>query len=258
MASHLWRLACTFSQRNLPHTLTSDERWLLLLVTPILLATAKSAVVSETGENSTEAIIANGGYEHKAIAVGFKVERYARLWEHDPFVLETPAPSRAQPSAFEQLFLASWLKDGGKDQIIVQNMETNEIQRITAEPNHSNLRLIEMRPNPDPQFAEAVISDGKEKGIVKFRFAAQAAAGQALSLQAVSQRGQTESGSPPNSQIPGSSAAAPSQVPANHIYPGIPRVHREGGMSQVVRRQELRGKQGLASPAPAQPTPGQN
>jgi hypothetical protein len=97
----------------------------------------------------------NDDYDYKAIAAGFKVERYVRLWERNPFTLVTPVAPQAQPPAFEKLFLTSWLRDDGKDLIIVQNLKTNELQRITAEPNYNNLRLIEMRPKPNPSSARS-------------------------------------------------------------------------------------------------------
>jgi len=48
------------------------------------------------------------------IPSGFKAERYVRVWERNPFALVKPTTTEKLPSAFEKLFLASWLKDGGK------------------------------------------------------------------------------------------------------------------------------------------------
>jgi hypothetical protein len=172
------------------------------------------------------------------IPAGFKVERYARVWERNPFVSVTPVAPQAKPSVFDKLFLASWLKDAGKEVVFVQNSETNEVQRITAEPNQNNLRLIEIRLDPNPQLVAAVLSDGKEHGSVKFRFNAQPATVQ------------TGSASAP---------VAPLDPSITHrIYPGVPRVHVEGGAAQIPRPQEVRRKQFLASPVPEQSNPGQN
>ena len=68
------------------------------------------------------------------------------------------------------LVLVSWLEDAGKDVIYVQNTETNDVQKITSEPNLDNFRIVELRPNADPNLSEAVISNGSQQGPVRFRF----------------------------------------------------------------------------------------
>jgi hypothetical protein len=74
-----------------------------------------------------------------------------------------------RPRVMDKLVLVSWLNDGGRTVIYVQNTETNEVQKITSEPNKDNFRIVEIHPDPDPKLFEAVISDGREKGVVKFR-----------------------------------------------------------------------------------------
>jgi hypothetical protein len=76
-----------------------------------------------------------------------------------------------KPSVLDKLVLVSWLNDAGKIVIFVQNTETNDVQRITSEPNKDNFRLVEIHPNADPKLFEAVISNGIEKGPVRFRLA---------------------------------------------------------------------------------------
>jgi hypothetical protein len=87
----------------------------------------------------------------------------------------TPAqPSQAalQPEAgvFGKLVVVSWLDEGGKDVIFVKNIETNDVQRVTSQPNIDNLRIVEIHPNADPRQFEAVISNGSEQGPVRFHF----------------------------------------------------------------------------------------
>ncbi len=106
------------------------------------------------------------------LPVGYKTDRYRRIWERNPFTLVTPAAAQAAPNPFEKLVLVSWLKDSGKDIIFVQNTETNDTQKITTEPNKENLRLLAMHPNPDAKLVEATISNGTEQGSVKFHFEA--------------------------------------------------------------------------------------
>jgi len=85
----------------------------------------------------------------------------------------TPAqPSQVAPDAgvFGKLVVVSWLDEGGKDVIFVKNIETNDVQRVTSQPNIDNLRIVEIHPNADPRQFEAVISNGSEQGPVRFRF----------------------------------------------------------------------------------------
>jgi hypothetical protein len=102
----------------------------------------------------------------------------------DPMTSVTPAVPQATPEAlqttqttlqpeagvFGKLVLVSWLEDGGKDVIFVKNIETNDVQRITSQPNIDNFRIVEIHPNADPKQFEAIISNGFERGAVRFRF----------------------------------------------------------------------------------------
>ena len=72
--------------------------------------------------------------------------------------------------AFGNLVLVSWLEDAGKDVIYVKNIETNDVQKITSEPNLDHFRLVGLHPNADPKLFEAVISNGAQEGPVRFRF----------------------------------------------------------------------------------------
>jgi hypothetical protein len=102
-----------------------------------------------------------------------------------PMTLPTPAIPQATPAAaaqtthttlqtvagvFSKLVLVSWLEDGGKDAIFVKNIETNDVQRITSQPNIDNFRIVEIHKNADLRQFEAIISNGFEQGAVRFRF----------------------------------------------------------------------------------------
>ena len=82
----------------------------------------------------------------------------------------TQTRPQAHAGAFGNLVLVSWLEDAGKDVIYVQNTETNDVQKITSEPNLDNFRIVEIHPNADPKLFEAVISNGSQQGPVRFRF----------------------------------------------------------------------------------------
>jgi hypothetical protein len=101
----------------------------------------------------------------------------------DPMTSATPAVPQATPAAqttlitlqteagvFGKLVLVSWLDDDGKDVIFVKNIETNDVQRITSQPNIDNFRIVEIHPNADPKQFEAIISNGIEQGAIRFRF----------------------------------------------------------------------------------------
>jgi hypothetical protein len=92
-----------------------------------------------------------------------------------PQPTQTPAKAtqrrpQAQAGPFGNLVLVSWLQNAGKDVIYVQNTDTNEVEKITSESNLDNFRLVELHPNADPKLSEAVISNGSQKGPVRFHF----------------------------------------------------------------------------------------
>ena len=82
----------------------------------------------------------------------------------------TQTTPQAQAGVFGNLVLTSWLEDAGKDVIYVQNTETNDVQKITSEPNLDHFRIVEVHPNADPKLFEVVISNGSQQGPVRFRF----------------------------------------------------------------------------------------
>jgi hypothetical protein len=104
------------------------------------------------------------------IPTGFKIERYTKLWEQNPFYAVKQAGPAPQPLVFDKLFMTSWLEDRGKEVVYVQNSETNEVQQITTASNQNNLRLVVLHRNANPQFVRAVISDGEHEGTIRFRF----------------------------------------------------------------------------------------
>jgi hypothetical protein len=90
----------------------------------------------------------------------------------DPFLdksVKMTIMGEYKPSVLDKLVLVSWLDDAGKIVIFVQNTETNDVQRITSDPNRDNFRLVEIHPNADTKLFEAVISNGSETGPVRFR-----------------------------------------------------------------------------------------
>jgi hypothetical protein len=103
------------------------------------------------------------------VPVGYKADRYQEVWERNPFTIVTPVAQVAQPKVFDKLVLVSWMNDGGNDVVFVQNVETNEVQKITKDPNSNNLRLVAIHKAADPKDADVVLSNGNEEGPVKFR-----------------------------------------------------------------------------------------
>jgi len=179
----------------------------LALAALALLSAPFSAPADSSAVNVGDPAAA-GMLDHADVSPGFKVERYAHIWQRNPFALVMPAAPREQDSPFSKMFLTSWLRDGYQEVIFVQNSDTNVVQRITEQPNQNNLRLLELHSNSDPKLVEAVVSDGKEKGIVKFRFEAQAATAQTFSPEVLAHN-RTPPGYRP---IPPGSQAAPPRV----------------------------------------------
>jgi hypothetical protein len=68
---------------------------------------------------------------------GFKIERYAPVWERNPFTLVTPAPAEKHVSAFDNLFLASWLKDGSKEVVLVQTRKPTMCKESLPSPTRT-------------------------------------------------------------------------------------------------------------------------
>jgi hypothetical protein len=181
---------------------SKNERRLLLFLAVAIFPTLKTA--SAADGRGQPATVANDAHAGAEIPTGFKLERYAPVWERNPFTLVTPTAPQLQHSAFDKLFLTSWLKDDRTEEIFIQNLETNEVQRITVEPNKDNLRLIALHLNPNPQFVEAVISDGKEQGSLKFRFDVQSPPGQTAQpvAQLTNKGAVAQATNPPNSRMP--------------------------------------------------------
>ena len=82
----------------------------------------------------------------------------------------TQAPVQTGTGPFSKFVVLSYLKDRGKDVISVKNTETNDVQRITSQPNIDHFRLVEVHPNPDQSQFEAIISNGSDQGPVRFQF----------------------------------------------------------------------------------------
>jgi hypothetical protein len=71
---------------------------------------------------------------------------------------------------FGRFVIVSYLKDRGKDVIAIKNIETNDVQRITSQPNIDHFRILEIHPNADLRQFEAIISNGSDQGPVRFQF----------------------------------------------------------------------------------------
>jgi hypothetical protein len=212
--------------------ITQIEKLFMVLWAVGILAPAGSSTAAAEEKSGTFASVGD------AVPTGFGVERYARLWERNPFTLESPATPQTRRTVFDDLFLNSWMNEGGKELVIVQNSQTGELQRVAARPNQNNLRLLGIHKNPNPQLVEAVIAQGREEGTVRFRFDLP-----------VADAGTNSPGSPNKRPVvqPTSPAATNAEPPANHsnaqptsnqgvgnnlVYPGMTRVRSEGASPQ--------------------------
>jgi hypothetical protein len=112
------------------------------------------------------------GRSDETLPKGFDVSRYQAIWERNPFTLVTPSLAQAPASPFSKLILVNWLHDKGKDILFVQDTETNEVKKVTMEAgaNSDQLRLVEILPNKNPSLIVAKLTNGREEGVVKFKF----------------------------------------------------------------------------------------
>jgi hypothetical protein len=218
-----WRTRSTIIFSLSPMQKSSKYEWGFFLFWAVVIfsPTAEMAIAADAGSPPD-------GRAAEEIPTGFKIDRYAGLWQRNPFTLVAPSMPEPKRSVFDKLFLTSWLKDGRSDVVFIQDSETNEVQRITAEPNKDNLRLIALRLSPSPQLVEAMISDGKEVRPVKFRLEAQFPSGQAV---------------PAVAQITGRSAAA--MVSNSGQAASAPGNAQTSGVPPVAEPLALRGRSGI-------------
>jgi len=174
--------------------------------------------------------------------VGFKPDRYQQLWERNPFTIVTPVAQVEQPKIFDKLVLVSWLNDGDKDVVFVQNIETNEVQKITKEPNANNFRLLAIHKAADPKDADVVLSNGTEEGPVKFRSDAVAAA---PAPQAAAPAPMA-----PGQQLAVPMAGMPNQAPAGPTTPAMAR------QAQAALNGQVPGRPGANQPGAGQQSEG--
>jgi hypothetical protein len=173
------------------------------------------------------------------VPAGFKVDRYQKVWERNPFTLVTPPAQQVRTTPFDKLILVSWLNDGARDVVFVQNTETNDVQKVTNDPNPNSLRLVTIHKNADPKKADVVLSNGAEQGSVKFR------------LEAPMPGPQVANGQQP----PGPAAGPQNKVPGGAPVPALSRQmqFQQNAQQQAARAGAAQMQQGAA---PTQPDNG--
>jgi hypothetical protein len=219
----------------------------------------RKAAISNPLQRALVLLLVSLGLSHAAdVPTGFDLNRYQKLWERNPFALPTHATAQAQPTLFDKLVLVSWMKDGKKDVVFVQNTETNEVQKITREPNSNNLKLVELHPSRNPKLAEVLLSNGADQGPVKFKMESPnpEQGGQSTALPP----GMTQMMGPQSQRVPqvpgqaqnpllqslsgGQAGAAPGQQP--QTYPGAsPSPSSPDNQMRPPRAQEIRRKRVL-------------
>jgi hypothetical protein len=197
------------------------------------------------------------------LPTGFKADRYRNVWERNPFTLVTPA-APIQSQTFSKLVVVSWLNDGGKDTVFIQDSDTNDVQMITDFPNEKGLRILEVHSKGGEDFQmirdfEAVISNGSEQGTIKFKAPAAASAVASNPINPMQMRGE---GGPVNqvpqqlnAQIPGANLqpTAPFTNPANPTG-NVPPQTQQTRRKRVLPSAVANGNQGgVPVPQPQQP-----
>ncbi len=185
-------------------------------------------------------LLVGPGRSDDTLPKGFDVARYQQIWERNPFTLVTPSLG-GPASPFSKLILVNWLHDKGKDILFVQDTETNEVTKVTKDDgtNSDRLRLIEIVPNKNPSLIFAKLTNGKEEGIVKFKFD-QPQNNQAVGPNVAMQRsipGQPQLG--PNGQQVGAFRRGVPQIPNAVNQPSIQRNPTNAPEAQDVRRRRM-------------------
>ena len=208
-------------------------------------------------------LFAGIGRSDDTLPKGFDVSRYQQLWERNPFTLVTPSLTGPE-SPFSKLILVNWLHDKGKDVVFVQDTETNDVKKVTTEEG-GQLRLLEVVPNKNPSLIFAKLSNGKEEGIVKFRFD-QASGGQTFTQSPTAGRvlpGQNPVVRNPGVQPPGfqnrmvNAPRLPGQ-PENQPNGGPVNPNSPPDAQQIRRRRMLPTPQETPEPVQQQQVPQQN
>ena len=176
------------------------------------------------------------------VPAGFKADRYQKVWERSPFTLVTPPVAQVRTTPLDKLILVSWLNDGGKDVVFVQNTDTSEVQKVTNDPNPNNLRLVSINKNADPKKADVVLSNGAEQGSVKFRLETPMVGPQVAGGQ----------------QPPGPGTGALNRVPGGAPVAPVPAFSRQMQIQQNAQQQAARAgaAQMQQGAAPTQPDNG--
>jgi hypothetical protein len=198
-------------------------------------------------------LLVGTGRSDETLPKGFDVARYQQIWERNPFTLVTPSLG-GPASPFSNLILVNWLHDKGKDILFVQDTETNEVKKVTKEEgtNSDQLRLIEVVPNKNPSLIFAKLTNGREEGIVKFKFD-QAQNNQVVNPNMAMQRpipGQPQVG-PNGQQLGGAFRRGVPQMPSGVNQPSFQRNPTNAPEAQDVRRRRM-------LPTPAQNQAPQN
>ena len=163
-----------------------------------------------TGLSAAGSLVATASED---VPVGYKADRYQQVWERNPFTIVTPVTQTVQPKAFDKFVLVSWLNDGGNDVVFIQNIETNEVQKITKDPNSNGIRLVRIHKAADPKDAEVVLSNGTEQGSVKFRLET-VTAGQQQGTPTAGVPNQVQGEGAPTPTLPGLSRQAQAALKA--------------------------------------------
>jgi hypothetical protein len=126
------------------------------------------------------------------------------------------------------------------------------VQTIGGQPNQYHVRLIALHLSLNPRAVEAVISDDREQGTVRFRYDGQPSSGAANStLAQVPVEANAQPQKPALAVQPPDPPTTGSNRPrGSRLYPGLQRVHWEGGKPGAPAIPEPQLKKNSSIPAP--------
>ena len=133
---------------------------------------APSAPAEEGGQTPDgpppETGAAKGADEDGVVPAPFPLSRYARLWEHSPFHLESVAPPVESVGLTQQYALTGIASVSGEPIAFVLERATQTRQMLKKESNAAGLSLVQVDVQAKYADSTATIRRGGEVGVVKF------------------------------------------------------------------------------------------
>jgi len=196
----------------------------------------------------------------------FPLSRYAPLWEHSPFQLESIAPPSESAGLAQKYALTGIAQVNGEPIVFLLDRATQVRHMLDKKTNSDGLSLVQVNMEKKSDDSTAVVRQAGELGVVKFDATAPAMGAIPTGIQGqVGQPGRafsTQAQSPP--QLPGAGASTSMPIvtgqPGQRIPTQMPQIPGQFPNGQVPSPTPHTGIQPSSTGIPGQaqpPVPGQ-